>query len=82
MRGVNKLVLEINSTEDEYFEKAILFVRSEKADCSQRELSQGARRLLDEAATAKVKRKWLPFVVVLCSVLAMAVAAVLIITLC
>lgn len=45
MKGVNKLVLEVRP-EDEYFEKAILFLRPEKVNTSQKELSCSAEKLL------------------------------------
>lgn len=31
VKAVNKLILEINNTENEYFEKAIFYIRPEKA---------------------------------------------------
>jgi len=31
VKAVNKLILEINNTENEYFEKAVLYIRPEKA---------------------------------------------------
>lgn len=82
MRGVNKLVLEINSTEDEYFEKAILFVRPDKADCAQSELSKGARRLLDCVEAGQKRRRLAPLIAVLASVALMAAATAAIIIFC
>ena len=31
VKAVNKLILEINNTENEYFEKAVLYIRPERA---------------------------------------------------
>lgn len=45
MRGVNKLVLEIKS-DGEYFEKALLFLKPDKKDLPQKEITDGAERLL------------------------------------
>lgn len=45
MRGVNKLVLEIKP-ENEYFEKALLFLKPEMQTAPQKEISDGAEKLL------------------------------------
>lgn len=52
MRGVNKMVIEVKSPENEYFERAILFLKPESGGASQSELSSGAEKLL-----ASVKRR-------------------------
>ena len=46
IRGVNKQIIEVNETENEYFEKAILFVRASKSDISTGRLRQQATRIL------------------------------------
>lgn len=46
LRGVNKQIIEINSTENDFFEKAILFVRPEKADTDGEELHKKAIKFL------------------------------------
>lgn len=46
MRGVNKLIVEIQNPDSEYFDKAILFLRPDKAYPSQNELSRSADALL------------------------------------
>lgn len=46
MRGVNKLIVEIKDTENEYFDRAILFLKPDKAAAEQRELNEGAEKLL------------------------------------
>lgn len=44
VKAVNKLILEINNTENEYFEKAVLYIRPEKANDNK--LSESAREYL------------------------------------
>ncbi|MBQ2799040.1 MAG: hypothetical protein IJF09_06590 [Ruminiclostridium sp.] len=44
VKAVNKLILEINNTENEYFEKAVLYIRPEKAEDNK--LSDSAREYL------------------------------------
>ena len=56
MRGVNKLVVEIKS-DGEYFEKALLFLRPDKRDAPQREISDGAEKLLNKINTKKPTKK-------------------------
>lgn len=77
MRGVNKLIVEIKDTENEYFERAILFVKPDKAITAQSELDQSARRLLSAVKNGtpyrKKRRVWIP----LCIVGAVLTAAVL-----
>ena len=46
MRGVNKLILEIKNTENEYFDRAILFLKSDKMNAEQSRLNENAMRLL------------------------------------
>lgn len=45
VKAVNKLILEINNTENEYFEKAVLYIRPEKAEDNK--LSDSAREYLN-----------------------------------
>ena len=82
MRGVNKLVLEISSNEDDYFEKAILFVRAEKAGCSQRELSESAQRLLEAVRTTRKRKRIAPAIAVAGAILLMAAATGAILIFC
>ena len=51
MKGVNKLVMEIRP-ESEYFDKAILFLKPDKTDHTQNEISSGAEKLLNESFRA------------------------------
>lgn len=62
MRGVNKLIVEIKDTENEYFDRAILFVKPGMATAEQSELDKSARKLLsavkDGKPKANGKRLW------------------------
>lgn len=77
MRGVNKLIVEIKDTENEYFDRAILFVKPDKAITAQSELDQSARKLLSAVRNGtpdrKKKRLWIPVCIVLGAVAAAAV---------
>ncbi len=55
MRGVNKLVLEVRP-EGKYFDKALLFLKPEQAGASQREISDGAERLLRQITQQDCKK--------------------------
>lgn len=46
MRGVNKLILEIKNTENEFFDRAILFLKPEKMSADQSSLNENAQKLL------------------------------------
>ena len=46
IKGVNKAIIEINETGNKYFEKAILFVRAEKSEESQKKLEYKAKEYL------------------------------------
>ena len=56
MRGVNKLVLEVKP-DGEYFEKALLFLKPEKQNVPQKEISDGADRLLKRIEETKAESK-------------------------
>ena len=45
VRGVNKAVIEINDTENEFIERAILFVNPKFADRQKRQIDEYAKRL-------------------------------------
>ncbi len=53
LRGVNKQIIEINSTDNRYFEKAILFIRPEFADMSEAKLRDNASEFLKLIETEK-----------------------------
>jgi hypothetical protein len=49
VKAVNKLILEINNTENEYFEKAVLYIRPERANDSK--LGKSAEEYLKRLST-------------------------------
>lgn len=53
LRGVNKQIIEINSTDNCYFEKAILFVRPEFSGAKETKLRDNANEFLKEIETEK-----------------------------
>lgn len=63
MRGVNKLVLEIKNPEGDYFEKALLFVKPDKAYCSQTELNENADKLLEAVKKKRTRKRHLPLII-------------------
>lgn len=48
VRAVNKLILEINNTENEYFEKAVFYIRPEMAE--QSKIRQNAQFYMEKVA--------------------------------
>lgn len=46
IKGVSKLIIEINNTENAYFEKAILFLRDSSAEADNNDIQQNARAFL------------------------------------
>lgn len=63
MRGVNKLIVEIKDTENEYFDRAILFLKPDKVTVEQSELNLGAEKLLSAVRNGRNRRKkrWIWF---------------------
>ena len=59
MRGVNKLIVEIKDTENEYFDRAILFLKPGKAVAEQSELDKSARKLLSRSEERRVGKECL-----------------------
>lgn len=57
MRGVNKLIVEIKDTENEYFDRAILFLKPDKVTVEQSELNLGAEKLLSAVRSGRNRRK-------------------------
>lgn len=55
MRGVNKLVMEVKS-DGKYFDKALLFLKPEHVNTAQKEISDGAERLLRQIGEHGAKR--------------------------
>lgn len=75
MRGVNKLIVEIKDTENEYFDRAILFVKPSMAAAEQSELDKSARKLLSAVKDGKSPRRWKRILPVLGVILAVSVSA-------
>lgn len=46
MRGVNKLILDIKDTDNEFFDRAILFLKPDKTSADQSRLNENAKKLL------------------------------------
>ncbi len=84
VKAVNKLILEINNTENEYFERAVFYIRPEMA--ARGNLREKAREYLSEVAgdfgIKKQKKRIIPTVltIIITAVLS-AGAGVLIIVL-
>lgn len=47
IKGVNKAIIEVNDTGNEYFEKAILFIRSSHTGDSQKNLEKEAKKYIE-----------------------------------
>lgn len=64
VRGTNKMIIEVVETDNQFFEKAILFVKATQADQSQKYLdSQAKEYVATLQAPARIKRptkaKWI-----------------------
>ena len=55
MKGINKLVLEVKP-DDEYFEKALLFLKPSSNEKPQHEITDGADKLLSKIKENKKKK--------------------------
>lgn len=60
IKGVNKLIIEINNTESDYFEKAILFLRENASDTENTEIQQNANRFLKNLTPTKKTKSNIP----------------------
>ena len=78
IKGVNKRVVEITSTDHEYFEKAVLYVKADKSDTSAEKLGEEAREYLGRIVPVKRKRE-IPLVFKLAAASAVLVLILLII---
>lgn len=56
MRGVNKLIVEIKDTENEYFDRAILFLKPDKLMTDQVEINRNAQKLLSEVHNSGINK--------------------------
>lgn len=57
IKGVNKRVVEITSTDHEYFEKAVLYVKADKSNAPAEKLGEEAREYLGKIVPVKRKRE-------------------------
>lgn len=53
IKGVNKVIIEVNDTDNKIFEKAILYVRPEYCNDSEKQLQLKAKQYLDNAFTTQ-----------------------------
>ncbi len=53
IRGVNRRIVEITSTENDYFEKAVLYIRPEKTGYPKNKLDYEAKAYLNSIAPKK-----------------------------
>lgn len=77
LKGVNKLIVEINNPESDYFERAIFFVKPNKGDVPTFELADSAGRLIKNASVplGKKKKKRLSILLMLLSAACFGAAA-------
>lgn len=55
LKGINRRIIEINKTNNDYFEKAILFVKSEKIGLPQQTLANEANLFLKDLQQSEKK---------------------------
>ncbi|MGN0675991.1 MAG: hypothetical protein ACI4KG_09575 [Oscillospiraceae bacterium] len=55
IKGVNKRVVEITSTDHEYFEKAVLYVRADKSGTPENIINEEAREYIGKIVPIKKK---------------------------
>ncbi len=53
IKGVNRRIVEITSTEHEFFEKAVLYVRADKCDTPTERITEEAREYLGRIVPTK-----------------------------
>lgn len=58
IKGVNKRIVEINNPQNEYFEKAILYIRPSKQSVPQKELNIEAMDYLNRLGRKKATVPW------------------------
>lgn len=78
IKGVNRRIVEITSTEHDYFEKAVLYVKADKIGLPTEKITEEAREYLGRIVP--VRKKGLPFVTKL--VIGISAAVVLTIGAC
>lgn len=57
IKGINKQIIELRCTNDEYFEKALLFVRADRADVPYEQLMRSAEKYADEISIDSPKKR-------------------------
>lgn len=78
IKGVNRRIVEITSTEHEFFEKAVLYVKADKSNLPTERITEEAREYLGRIIP--VRRTRLPLVTKL--LIALAAAVVITIAVC
>ena len=78
IKGVNRRVVEITSTDNEYFEKAVLYVKADKRDIPSARLEEEAREYMGRIAPKRDPEP-VPLALKLGAASAAAVAIVLLI---
>ncbi|MBQ8176045.1 MAG: hypothetical protein IJ035_03295 [Oscillospiraceae bacterium] len=53
IKGVNRRIVEITSTEHEFFEKAVLYVKADKSNTPTEKINEEAREYLDRIIPVK-----------------------------
>lgn len=53
IKGVNRRIVEITSTEHEYFEKAVLYVRTDKSNLPTEKITEEAREYIGRIVPVK-----------------------------
>lgn len=62
MKGVNKQIVEINRTDSDFFEKAVLYIKPDKINLPKQEISHEAEEYLNSLGFRKKESK-LPWVI-------------------
>lgn len=57
LKGVNKSVVEINNTENDYIEKAILFIKPDKQDSHLAIINLNANKYLNSLCPTRLSKK-------------------------
>ncbi|MDO5558832.1 MAG: hypothetical protein Q4F95_04480 [Oscillospiraceae bacterium] len=57
IKGVNKKIIEINDTNNIYFEKAVLYVRSQMSSTPQKHLMNEAKYYLDQMSPENYEKR-------------------------
>jgi hypothetical protein len=52
LKGVNKLIIEVNNPESDFFERAIFFVKPEKSDMVTRDMNKNVQDIVGKAEAA------------------------------